>query len=209
MLEGLRDHLTNAEIGQRLHISVRTVESHVSSLLRKLGAADRRDLATWATSVVESAPPVELRGLPAVWTTFVGRAAELAEVSKAVAAGRLVTLVGPGGVGKTRLAVAASTRAGFGFPAGGAFVDLVPVGRDFVAEAVAAALGVVERAQESLDQAVWERLRAGRALLVLDNCERRPRSGGHVRVRRADVVPGRGGSRYQSSPVWGAGGAGH
>ena len=42
VLDALGDHLTNAEIAQRLHISVRTVESHVSSLLRKLGAADRR-----------------------------------------------------------------------------------------------------------------------------------------------------------------------
>src|SRR5579863_8799029 len=103
VLEGLRDHLTNAEIGQRLHISVRTVESHVSSLLRKLRAADRRDLAARAANVPE--PSVELRGLPAEWTTFVGRAAELAEVSKAIAVERLVTLAGAGGVGKTRLAV--------------------------------------------------------------------------------------------------------
>ena len=48
VLDALRDHLTNAEIARRLHISVRTVESHVSSLLRKLGAADRRGLASLA-----------------------------------------------------------------------------------------------------------------------------------------------------------------
>jgi DNA-binding NarL/FixJ family response regulator len=45
VLNALSDHLTNAQIAQKLHISVRTVESHVSSLLRKLGAADRRELA--------------------------------------------------------------------------------------------------------------------------------------------------------------------
>ena len=45
VLSGVAEHLTNAEIAERLFISVRTVESHVSSLLRKLGVADRRALA--------------------------------------------------------------------------------------------------------------------------------------------------------------------
>ena len=46
VLEAVGRHLSNAQIASRLHISVRTVESHVSSLLRKLGAADRRELAS-------------------------------------------------------------------------------------------------------------------------------------------------------------------
>ena len=50
VLAGLAEHLTNAEIAERLFISVRTVESHVSSLLRKLGAADRRALAGLAAT---------------------------------------------------------------------------------------------------------------------------------------------------------------
>src|SRR5579864_8261170 len=171
VLEGLRDHLTNAEIGQRLHISVRTVESHVSSLLRKLGAVDRRELAARAAGLLDSVTLRPVLGLPSPWTSFVGRTAELAEVSKALAGDRLVTLVGPGGVGKTRLAVAAATLAAPSFSAGVAFVDLVPVSREFIVEAVAAALGVVERAQEPLDQAVRDRLRFGRGLVVLDNSE--------------------------------------
>src|SRR5579862_522765 len=52
VLDALGEHLTNAEIARRLHISVRTVESHVSSLLRKLGAADRRDLAAQAAEMI-------------------------------------------------------------------------------------------------------------------------------------------------------------
>ena len=51
VLEGVAEHLTNAEIGARLFISIRTVESHVSSLLRKLGARDRRALAGIAASL--------------------------------------------------------------------------------------------------------------------------------------------------------------
>ena len=47
VLEAIGGHLSNAQIASRLHISVRTVESHVSSLLRKFGVADRRALADW------------------------------------------------------------------------------------------------------------------------------------------------------------------
>ena len=115
VLNALRDHLTNAQIAQKLHISVRTVESHVSSLLRKLGAADRRELAlrtdvppVWPPPAPELSDTPQVVGLPATWTTFVGRAAELEELSQALSSNRLVTLVGPGGVGKTRLAVVAA-----------------------------------------------------------------------------------------------------
>jgi predicted ATPase len=82
-----------------------------------------------------------------------------------------VTLVGPGGVGKTRLAVETARDAASLFPSGCAFVDLVPVREGFVAEAVASVLGVSERPQQPLLEAVLEHLAARRALLVLDNCE--------------------------------------
>lgn len=66
VLDAVAAHLSNAQIARRLHISERTVESHVSSLLRKLGAADRRELAGLA-SVVSS--PAALAGLPGPWTS--------------------------------------------------------------------------------------------------------------------------------------------
>src|SRR3954447_20346830 len=82
VLAALADHLTNAEIAQRLHISVRTVESHVSSLLRKLGLADRRALARYGSGLSEPTASVApgapgLEGAPAALTTFVGRVAEV------------------------------------------------------------------------------------------------------------------------------------
>jgi predicted ATPase/DNA-binding CsgD family transcriptional regulator len=189
VLNALGEHLTNAQIAQQLHISVRTVESHVSSLLRKLGAADRRELAlrtgvppvSPALAPERSSDTPQVSGLPATWTTFIGRRAELKELSQALSSNRLVTLVGPGGVGKTRLAVvAASDNAGL-FAGGGVFVDLVPVSPEFVLHAVAAGLGVVERPQDPLEQIVNQRLRAGRMLLALDNCE-------HVLGAVADLV---------------------
>ena len=120
VLEALRDHLTNAEIARRLHISIRTVESHVSSLLRKLGAVDRRSLAALAEEIAAQAPlgPGEVVGIPTKWTSFIGRTTELAELSEAISTSRLVTVVGQGGVGKTRLAAVAAGLGTNEFPAG-------------------------------------------------------------------------------------------
>ena len=128
MLDAVAAHLSNAQIARRLHISERTVESHVSSLLRKLGAADRRELAGLA-SVVSS--PAALAGLPGPWTSFVGRHREQAAVLAALRQARLVTLVGPGGVGKTRLAVEVARNSASLFPSGCAFADLVPARERF------------------------------------------------------------------------------
>ena len=172
VLAALGEHRTNAAIARQLHISVRTVESHVSSLLRKLGAADRHELAARAET---ARPPLEqpwgIAGLPERWTSFIGRQSQIDDIRAAVDDGRLVTLLGPGGVGKTTLATVVAEQVIDDFPAGGVFVDLVPVSDEFVVQAVAAALGVVERPQEPLDELVVERLRDGRRLLVLDNCE--------------------------------------
>ncbi|TWF79007.1 putative ATPase [Pseudonocardia hierapolitana] len=170
VLAAVGAHLSNAQIAGRLHLSVRTVEGHVSSLLRKYGVADRRELAALVGPEAGPAPPPGgVAGLPAARTSFVGRAAEQAAVLAALAEHRLVTLSGPGGVGKTRLAVVAAAAAAF--PFGGAFVDLVPARGDSVPQAVAAALGVAEGPQQPLEAAIGGRLSRGRSLLVLDNCE--------------------------------------
>ena len=168
VLDALGKHLTNAQIASGLHISVRTVESHVSALLRKFGASDRRELAGLAAVARET---VTVRGLPAQWKSFVGREREQATVLAALGEARLVTLVGPGGVGKTRLAVEVARGAASSFPSGCAFADLVPVREGFVVQSVASVLGVSERPQQPLAEAVLEHLAGRRALLVLDNCE--------------------------------------
>jgi len=170
VLAAVGAQLSNAQIARRLHLSVRTVEGHVSSLLRKYGVADRRELAALVgPDAGEAPPPGGVVGLPVARTSFVGRAAERDEVLAALAEHRLVTLTGPGGVGKTRLAVVVVEAAAF--PFGGAFVDLVPARDDSVPQAVAAALGVAEGPQQPLEAAIAGRLARGRCLLVLDNCE--------------------------------------
>ena len=170
VLAALGAHLTNSQIAGRLHLSVRTVEGHVSSLLRKYGVADRRELAALA-GPGDVPLPGGVRGLPVARTSFVGREAEQDAVRAALDDQRLVTLAGPGGVGKTRLAAAVAEQAAPSFPAGAAFVDLVPARDDTVAQAVAAALGVAEGPQQPLEAAIVGRLARGRSLLALDNCE--------------------------------------
>jgi DNA-binding CsgD family transcriptional regulator len=102
VLAAISDHLTNAEIAARLFISVRTVESHVSSLLRKLQVDDRRSLAAVAATM-QRTPPGDsstlhtIAALPSPLTPFVGRAAERATLAEALQAHRMVTAVGPGG----------------------------------------------------------------------------------------------------------------
>src|SRR5262247_3648614 len=167
------EHRSNAEIGSQLFISVRTVETHVSSLLRKLGVRDRRALADFATELARAERTSRaLAGLPSLLNPFIGRAAERAELRSAVKAHRQVTAVGPGGVGKTRLALAVAAEAAGDFPDGVWFVDLVPVTDPaMVGSAVAAALGLGEQQGRTIDDSVVAALADRHALLVLDNCE--------------------------------------
>src|SRR5215472_15710213 len=107
-----------------------------------------------------------LAGAPATLTRFIGRDLERALLLGALREGLLVTLHGPGGVGKTRLTVEVARAAGSLFPSRRMFIDLIPARDGYVAQAVAAALGVSERPGESLEDAIAARMGDGRFLLI-------------------------------------------
>ena len=110
--------------------------------------------------------------LPRQLTSFVGRDADVAEVIRWLQEAPLVTLTGPGGVGKTRLALEVAGQTAGAWPDGVWLVELAPLAEPgLVTQAVAAALGVREVAGQPFAATLAERLGRRRLLLLLDNCE--------------------------------------
>jgi predicted ATPase len=112
------------------------------------------------------------RAMPAGIDAIIGRERELAELAHLHARKRLVTLTGPGGVGKTTLALAAAGAAAGSFPDGAALVELASVQTEaLVVPAVARALGVQETGHAPLLDAIATTIEGERLLLLVDNCE--------------------------------------
>jgi predicted ATPase/DNA-binding SARP family transcriptional activator len=115
------------------------------------------------------APPTNLA---AALSSFVGRERELMELRAAVGRHRLVTLTGPGGCGKTRLATEVASGVLGQFPAGVFVVELGPLtSGSRVDLEVARTLGARGAGQASVAQAIADRIDSGRMLLLVDNCE--------------------------------------
>ena len=153
-------------------------------VVRDLGAVRLRDLATSehvyqlvhpklrqqfpALRSLEATP----NNLPPQVTSFIGRERELAEAKKLLETTRLLTLLGMGGLGKTRLSLQIGADMLDQHPDGVWFVDLAPI-RDpgLVPNAAAHALGVREEPGRPITQTLCGHLREHKLLLILDNCE--------------------------------------
>lgn len=110
--------------------------------------------------------------LPRLSTPFVGRADEVKRLKELLGECRIITLVGTGGVGKTRLAVEIGERLTDEFPDGVWVVELAPVNdSDAVAHALSSALGIPATVGQHVEDAIVEWSRQRKALLVVDNCE--------------------------------------
>lgn len=119
-----------------------------------------------------AAPEAPGPGLPLPLTRLVGRDDELAAIEKALAGARLLTLTGTGGVGKTRLALAAAADQAGGYGDGAFFVELAPLAdADLLPQQVLAALGLREETGQTPAATLAAHLRARHVLLVFDNCE--------------------------------------
>jgi predicted ATPase/DNA-binding CsgD family transcriptional regulator len=165
-------HLTNAQIAESLGISRRTVESHVSAMLRKAQVPDRRSLARYAEVPPGRVVKPGRHGLPLPVTPFIGRTDERVALVAALAEHRLVTATGPGGIGKTRLALSVASELARTRRDGAWFADLVQVSDPaMVPAAIAETVGVPELRTTSVDRALVAALADRDALLVLDNCE--------------------------------------
>jgi predicted ATPase/class 3 adenylate cyclase len=152
--------------------------------LRDLGRVRLRDLAS-AEHVYQIVHPqmrvdypalrsLELtpNNLPQQATSFVGREREFAEVKKALRTTRLLTLVGTGGIGKTRLSLQVAADVIDDYPDGVWFVELAALTDPrLVPQAMASVLGVKEDAGHGVNEALTRYVKDRTLLLVLDNCE--------------------------------------
>jgi len=143
---------------------------HVADALRGL----RHGSDTHSVTIGTLRPPVSAipNNLPTPLTSFVGRSRERAEVRNLLGSGRLITVLGSGGSGKTRLAVQIAKEVLGGFPDGVWLTELDALADPaLVPQQVAHSLGVQEGAGASVTTSVVAHLADASALLVLDNCE--------------------------------------
>ncbi|WP_310786437.1 TetR family transcriptional regulator [Mycobacterium sp. Z3061] len=139
----------------------------------QLGRAASRDFTRMITELMLHGVRAATRGnLPAPLPGFVGRAAELAELDDMIAASRLVTLTGIGGIGKSTLALQAARQRVADFSGGVWLIELGELSDgEPLAAVAAAALGVRDLSARPLLEVMVEALADREALLVLDNCE--------------------------------------
>jgi predicted ATPase/DNA-binding winged helix-turn-helix (wHTH) protein len=125
-----------------------------------------------STSLTDLPPPAAINNLPANRPTLIGREVDLAAVLALLTGTHLLTLVGAGGVGKTRMALEVADHVAAEFPDGVCIVELAPVtDPSLVVGTVASTLDVHEEATRPLLDTLLEFLRRRRMLLILDNCE--------------------------------------
>ncbi len=146
-------------------------EPHLAQQLITLAEAAHKRVHT-GFDAPTSEQDVPRTSLPAQLTSFVGRTHDLAEVTRLLGEGRLVTLTGSGGVGKTRLAIESGSAARDQFAGGVWFIPLAPVVEPtLVSRAVADTFGLSEQPDRSLLDTASAYIGERRILLILDNCE--------------------------------------
>lgn len=173
----LSEHLTNREIADRLHLAETTVKDYVSKILSKLYVKNRRQAVRRARELglldtdqkTASSPRINL---PASSTAFIGRKDELERIKQNLRKTRLLTLSGPGGMGKTRLALKAAEEIADDFQDGSFFVSLAPIRSvDHIIQSIADAVNFPLPTHEDPKYQLLRYLKKKNLLLVMDNFE--------------------------------------
>ena len=161
---------TTKAVSRELMVSMKTVDFHLGNIYRKLGIGTRSELAHLVGRELGSDRDAPTSGgLPMPRGRLVGRDADVPRLCVLLEEPGLVTVLGPGGVGKTQLALTAARAAGAAHPDGAWFVDLASTTRpDDVVTVFARALGL-HRAYTAREAAVA--LAGTRGLILLDSCE--------------------------------------
>ena len=176
---GLLAHgLSDSEIAETAILTIGTVKWYNRQIYSKLGVRNRTQAVAQAQALgLLTRPPGAAsvptpHNLPLQMTSFVGREAELGQLQTLLARARLVTLTGPPGTGKTRLALEAGAALLSRFPNGVFFVPLAAITDPrLVLNSIAQVLDVKEAGGASLLEALQHSLRDCSLLLILDNFE--------------------------------------
>jgi non-specific serine/threonine protein kinase len=178
--------LTQAMLAERAGLSERGIQDlergvravpHAETVRRlsdALGLLDQDRAALQAAASRHGSVPTggKSHNLPNELSSFVGRDDTVASVHRLLSTASLVTLTGPGGIGKSRLAVRVAIEVLPAYPDGVRLVELAPLSDPrLVPQSVATILGAREQANVALMQTLGQVIGNGRVLLVLDNCE--------------------------------------
>jgi predicted ATPase/DNA-binding CsgD family transcriptional regulator len=173
----LSERLTNREIADRLHLAEVTVKDYVGKILSKLYVKNRRQAVERAKALglldddrrTVVSPSTHL---PAEPTPFVGRREEIVEIMRQLGETRLLTLTGPGGIGKTRLALKAAEQTDGGFADGCFFVSLAFIrSTENLIQAIAEGVKFPLATHEDPQHQLLRYLRKRQLLLVMDSFE--------------------------------------
>ena len=177
----LAEGLSNREIAQKLVLAPGTVKWYNKQIYSKLNVHSREQAVEKSRligvlqaqpAVPGDHPPLVVHNLPAQITSFVGRQREITEVKNLLAGSRLLTLSGPPGTGKTRLALQVASQVLHQFEDGVYFVELAPISDpQFVASTIAQVFDISEAGSGSLVENLKNYLKDKQLLLVLDNYE--------------------------------------
>jgi predicted ATPase/DNA-binding CsgD family transcriptional regulator len=173
----LAERLTNREIADRLHLAESTVKDYVGNILAKLDVKNRRQAVEHAKALglfdSDQITAAESKtNLPPERTPFVGRKNELSEIQRLLGKTRLLTLIGPGGIGKTRLAIKTAEMVMKSYKDGVFFISLAPINsaKDMV-QTIAEGLKFPLATHEDPQNQLLRYLHKKELLLVMDNFE--------------------------------------